>query len=464
MYQTYEDAPIVLVYDEDQNLLKNIPFPAITINSEVRMDVYHRSAINSIIFGIVASGISSERATDIFIRNIQREGKYDKLFTEALLCRDKHLANEITLTSESPALKDLIETVKNASEIEWFKKNEVKWNSRFTPEFIEILAFPGYSFAFNMLEPSKLFKNKYVFNLTIILHLNSVSKFYFSMTDDFKNSRKFFTNSKGIPVLSRKYPLRTSAKETDGLSVTINRDPLKRDNELCKTSNFIVHSPYELTASYRKVETYDFFFGYDFTVLISPKVIKTDDDLRKFSPEKRECYFNGEKELKYFKVYTRRNCELECATEFTLRYKYMKCVPFHYARNSSSALCDHRHERYRNNNEIYFYFDKYHQKCKCFPSCNSVEYKVEVSPLERNDYNFKQSWRGKYDAEQEITFRYKDDEIHYTRRKLAMTFNDFLAQSGGLMGLFAGISILSLIEIFYFFTLRVMTNILHKFK
>jgi hypothetical protein len=35
---------------------------------------------------------------------------------------------------------------------------------------------------------------------------------------------------------------------------------------------------------------------------------------------RRQCYIAGERQLKFFKIYTKSNCELECLTNLTLRY------------------------------------------------------------------------------------------------------------------------------------------------
>ncbi len=39
-----------------------------------------------------------------------------------------------------------------------------------------------------------------------------------------------------------------------------------------------------------------------------------------FVSTRRQCYFDGERQLKFFQIYTKANCELECLTNLTLRY------------------------------------------------------------------------------------------------------------------------------------------------
>lgn len=52
-------------------------------------------------------------------------------------------------------------------------------------------------------------------------------------------------------------------------------------------------------------------------ISIKPKLITTSDNLRKYTPNQRGCIFNTENRLKFFKIYTQRNCELECLANFT---------------------------------------------------------------------------------------------------------------------------------------------------
>jgi acid-sensing ion channel, other len=39
-------------------------------------------------------------------------------------------------------------------------------------------------------------------------------------------------------------------------------------------------------------------FNFETSIMIKPRVMSTSDDLKSYKPEDRQCYFNGEKELK----------------------------------------------------------------------------------------------------------------------------------------------------------------------
>lgn len=59
----------------------------------------------------------------------------------------------------------------------------------------------------------------------------------------------------------------------------------------------------------------------------TPTLHVIDDALKSWSPEQRNCFLEHEKKLKFFKIYTRINCEHECLSEAMLQA--CDCVPFY---------------------------------------------------------------------------------------------------------------------------------------
>jgi amiloride-sensitive sodium channel len=207
--------------------------------------------------------------------------------------------------------------------------------------------------------------------------------------------------------------------------------------------------------------SFDFFYGQDLEVLIIPEVIKSDESIRKLPPEKRNCYFEGEKELKMFKIYTRRNCEMECLAEYYFQENRTQCVPYYVLRNETHPICP-VHKTYQVIFRLFnFYqhdyrssYDKaYIETCGCLDTCNDVQYSIET---------FETKIKGKnkdYDnATMTVTFRYKNEKFLPLVRRISFTFEDFLCQAGGLLGLYAGISALSVVELTYFITIRPLMN------
>ena len=77
----------------------------------------------------------------------------------------------------------------------------------------------------------------------------------------------------------------------------------------------ILHTPSEVpevSKHYFRVPTFQ-----EVMMSVKPQMITTSDDLIGYKPNRRQCYFNSERQLRFFKVYTQRNCELECLSNFT---------------------------------------------------------------------------------------------------------------------------------------------------
>lgn len=51
---------------------------------------------------------------------------------------------------------------------------------------------------------------------------------------------------------------------------------------------------------------------------VTPKLIITSLNLNTYSPSVRRCYFNSERQLRFYKQYTQKNCETECLANLTL--------------------------------------------------------------------------------------------------------------------------------------------------
>lgn len=57
----------------------------------------------------------------------------------------------------------------------------------------------------------------------------------------------------------------------------------------------------------------------------------------------------------------------------------------------------------------------------------------------------------------EVTIFFKDDDFIFSKRSELYSFTDFIANFGGILGLFLGVSILSIVEIIYFMAFREIT-------
>lgn len=62
-------------------------------------------------------------------------------------------------------------------------------------------------------------------------------------------------------------------------------------------------------------------------LFVTPTLNLIDKSLESWTPEQRNCFMEGEKNLKYFRIYTKVNCEHECISQAVL--ETCGCVPFY---------------------------------------------------------------------------------------------------------------------------------------
>lgn len=154
---------------------------------------------------------------------------------------------------------------------------------------------------------------------------------------------------------------------------------------------------------------YEIEVGRKSLVAIKPQVITSSKYVKKYSPVHRQCYYSSERRLKFFRLYTKGNCEHECLANFTkvecgcvkfsmprkkfhqiidLRQKYlMNRILF--TGDSETRICGvldlacysnavriHRSKNYKNDTAAEF-----RDNCFCLPSCADVRYATEVTDL-----------------------------------------------------------------------------------
>lgn len=102
--------------------------------------------------------------------------------------------------------------------------------------------------------------------------------------------------------------------------------------------------------------------------------------------------------------------------------------------------------------------------CGCLPDCYSIEYEqnLVVNKFKTNEHTFSDSW-----SEEEyvgLRFYFGADEYAALKRHATYGTVSFLSNCGGLLGLFLGMSALSVIEVFYFFVIRLTSDFIRKFR
>ncbi|CAH1647309.1 unnamed protein product [Spodoptera littoralis] len=201
------------------------------------------------------------------------------------------------------------------------------------------------------------------------------------------------------------------------------------------------------------------------SMALSFSILNSSEKLRSYDAEVRQCYFPDERYLRYFKIYTASNCMIECLSNIT--YEKCGCVEFYMPHTNSKQICTQFDDdciEMARETMLHRESSQEDYVCHCLPSCNSVDYDAEIL---KTDYNL-QKLIGIYDALYKLpdketlnSYNYSKLEIYFKkprflsmRRSELFGIIDFLANCGGLLGLFLGFSFLSLMEIVYFLTLR----------
>lgn len=77
--------------------------------------------------------------------------------------------------------------------------------------------------------------------------------------------------------------------------------------------------------------------GTENRVAISPVISHTASTLLGVTVEKRQCLFQHERRLYFYRTYTQRNCILECEANFTL--SHCKCVSYYMPSKWTREAC-----------------------------------------------------------------------------------------------------------------------------
>ncbi|XP_058456438.1 pickpocket protein 28-like, partial [Malaya genurostris] len=231
---------------------------------------------------------------------------------------------------------------------------------------------------------------------------------------------------------------------------------------------FAVHAPNEFPL------TEDQFYPLNtknaVVLSLRPKVFWTSPHLKAISSKKRQCFFSNERYLHYFRAYNVGNCIAECASNFT--YKVCGCVRFSLPRSPDMKVCD--------SSQILCYrkafmtlFKSYIENaisnrpqkyCTCYPSCNKIDYTVEISQL---PFHFEKviavtSFPTELYTSVDVAVlfvSFKDRHLIPVWKRELMGVTDAIAKVGGLFALLMGASVLSVGEILYYCCIRPLRRV-----
>ncbi|XP_041982502.1 uncharacterized protein LOC121735666 [Aricia agestis] len=455
----WNESPVIVSFAETSTPVWQIPYPAVTVCFETKArqtvfnftDYYHLYYNNE----TYANMTEEERNT----------------FEDISLVCDDHLAPGTGRKTADG--RETIEVLKglspNMSEVFLACKWKDVLKNTCEALFLPILTEEGHCYTFNTLGADDMFR---VENLnTDYPYLNNANKTY-----SWTLETGYFPNT----TLDA-YPYRGSGYGVKAGLTFLLRAKQEELDYLCKGPvqgfKILLHNPAELprvSQQYFRAP-----LSQEVIAAVKPKMMTTSDGLKPYDPTRRQCYFPSERYLRYFKVYTQANCEMECLTNFTL--VRCGCVQFGMPHgpnipvcNAGSVACIKQAAMELVTAEVKTGLNQHSEEdvnlsearvvaaqCKCLPSCTAIEYEAETSQA---DYDWKAIFRAYHlpieDEDEDLLYArvmvfFKEAQFITSKRSELYGQTDFLANCGGLLGLFMGFSFLSVAEILYFLTLRI---------
>ncbi|XP_014277462.1 pickpocket protein 28 isoform X2 [Halyomorpha halys] len=440
-WQKWTDSPVIVAFAETTTPVWNIPFPAVTICSEVKS--------RSTVFNFSEALLSNE--TDELIN--KQKGDVSLLCDDHVLCDGEEYTDESTIDFLMEVAPPFLDTIFLC-----------KWNNTISENcsdiFTRIFTDEGICYSFNMLDKQDLFRD----NVITYSESDNLRVQGWSQDEGYTPEAQLKT-----------YPNRALYSGTAGGVFIVLKANRNDADYYCKGPvqgfKMLLHNPAEfpmISERYLRVP-----LGQEVIAVVQPSIMTTSKNLRSYSPQQRRCYFPSERYLTFFKIYNQPNCELECLTNYTL--SQCGCVALHMPRKGDTKNCGPGKKqcmiKAAHNLRLsrIVSTDKYDiTECDCLPACTSTVYNAESSQA---DYEFLSvvsvygdnvTEYAEYEASRTSIF-FKDVQFTTSRRNELYGIVDFLANCGGLLGLFCGVSILSFVELLYYATLRLWGN-LRAFK
>ena len=296
----------------------------------------------------------------------------------------------------------------------------------------ETVTGDGICYTFNMQEASEMYEMKAV---------------GYSKEDKYPSSWNIDNGYKNNKY--NNYPHRANSGGSVGLNVVLKQKRSDLDY-ICRgpVQGFKVHihrndEPPAMSTDYFRVG-----MNEETIIAIKTEVLNEIED--------NECYDTNDHDLEFFDQYSQSKCELECLAKFMKQE--CNCVKFSLPHDAETTVCNQHQLKCYNNAETKYLTEeafKTNYQCGCLPCCNQIEYTAEVSQTE---FDFKKVFSAyKQDVDEfpeaimsRLVIYMKDTHVREVREVAVNDKLSYYAQLGGLMALFLGISLVSVVEVIYY--------------
>ncbi|XP_046470375.2 sodium channel protein Nach [Neodiprion pinetum] len=303
----------------------------------------------------------------------------------------------------------------------------------------------------------------------------------------------------GVPdrEKSRRIPKRvTACGYQTGLTVLLNMAPLDYHAALLGGYGLkvILHDPYDYPD--RNAKNKLIRIDKEVFLSVTPEVTYSTDDVRSLPVSKRSCIFSDEGQdlTALMGNYSYNNCLAVCRMQTI--FEKCECIPYYqeYLRFASVDLSENDPDtntsvRICNLTDVkcvYDFQDWYETSwpgtkvtnrhlpsievldyesgpCKCIPDCSLFRYPLQSSAgiLDRsNAYHDLEFYKGVDVKNHSLLHVFFSDLVSTQyRRDVYYDWHNLFASFGGLLGLFAGFSLMSAFELIYFFSIRLIADL-----
>ncbi|XP_065075657.1 pickpocket protein 28-like [Ochlerotatus camptorhynchus] len=453
-YQKWDQTPVIVSFNEKSTPVWQIPFPAVTICPQTKVKS-----------GMLNFSQDFNDFTNMDPEEQENFNRTDNLLAMMQLC-ERTTFYYMVLLSEVDSLPNKISNLSYASLVrnmslpmyEMMEYCVIRSEVKFCRDiFTHTMTEEGICTSFNLLSAEELLRTE---------SIQSTDP-YLSGT----HKASHWTLEKGYSSEAslNSYPYRTLGP---GYSAGISLLLLSNNEDmdyLCRgpvqAFKALLHSP----ADYPQVSQKFVHVPMDqeVNIAVKPQMVTTTSGLRSYTSDRRQCFFNSERYLQFFQVYTQDNCELECLTNYTLQR--CGCVKFSMLRSNETKVCETNRMKClveAENELLEMDVVKHHDQrehfraeCNCLPACTSMQYDAEITQTDFDWLKWIQALKvplenttGLHVARLGIYF--KEAQFMTSKRSELYGLTDFLANCGGLLGLCMGVSLLSLVELCYFCTVR----------
>jgi len=257
--------------------------------------------------------------------------------------------------------------------------------------FIRSLTDYGYCFTFNMVGYHSIFNDGVVKDLDCYKQKNILKSFDPKAPVEFQADENDPEPSDSLWTLEQGYSVDDNSvkpvRATRGRALTVHLKTKYSDlANLCLSRRYMVvvilHLPNELPTVIHSEKLFRLTSAS--LLKITTRIKQNDETLKNFRLEERRCYFEGEHSLKYFKSYTKLNCEYECLINFT--YKHCGCVKLSMPRTENMKVCKYGDIKCylpisRSWPNVYFANVQQEKEfldfpCGCMPPCTEIKYMI----------------------------------------------------------------------------------------